>query len=267
MNLLEEIVRNKRDEVAALKHMKPFRELRETVSDAPPVRDFEGAIRGTRPSVIAEIKRASPSKGVLSEEFDPSAIAAEYERGGAAALSVLTDRRFFHGDPSHLSRAREACSLPVLRKDFILDEYQVIESRILSADAILLIARLLDPGLLRDLIAAAYAAGMVAVVEVHDESEIEIALKAGGRIIGVNNRDLSTFSFSLDTSLRLRPNIPRGITAVSESGVRSQEDVCRLAEKGFDAILIGEELMKADDRALTLQNLRKALEGCSRTCL
>lgn len=173
-------------------------------------------------------------------------------------MSVLTDRRFFRGDPSHLRQAREACSLPVLRKDFILDEYQVLESRILSADAILLIARLLDSDLLRDLIEAAHGLGMEAIVEVHDEGEVEAALDAEARIIGVNNRDLSTFSVSLDTSLRLRPKIPPGITAVSESGVRSEEDVRRLAESGFDAVLIGEELMRAHDRAMALQNLRKA---------
>jgi len=258
MSILEDIVRNKRDEIAALKNTAPISELRKAISEAPPVRDFHTALRRDPPALIAEIKRASPSKGLLSETFDPSSIAVEYERGGAAALSVLTDRRFFRGDPSHLRRAREACSLPVLRKDFILDEYQVLESRILSADAILLIARLLDSALLRDLIEAAHGLGMEAIVEVHDEGEVEAALDAEARIIGVNNRDLSTFSVSLDTSLRLRPKIPPGIIAVSESGVRSEEDVRRLAESGFDAVLIGEELMRAHDRAMALQNLRKA---------
>lgn len=257
MNILEEIILNKRNEVASLKHAVPISELRNAVSGAPPLRDFHAALRRNPPALIAEIKRASPSKGVLSAEFDPPAIAAEYERGGAAALSVLTDRRFFHGDPSHLRRAREACSLPVLRKDFILDEYQVLESRLLSADAILLITRLLDSSLLRDLIEITQGLEMEAMVEVQDEREVETALNAGARIIGVNNRDLSTFTVSLDTSLRLRSSIPAGITAVSESGIRSQEDVRRLAESGFDALLIGEELMRAQDRASALQNLRK----------
>jgi indole-3-glycerol phosphate synthase len=218
-------------------------------------RDFRAALLAHAPAVVAEIKKASPSKGLLVEDFDPPALARDYERGGAAALSVLTDGEFFQGSLLDLVAARAATTLPVLRKDFTLDEIQIAEAAAHGADAILLIAAVLPVERLRELREYAGAFGIAALVEVHDERELEAATASGAEIIGVNNRDLRTFEVSLETSLRLVPMIPRGVLKVSESGIRSAEDVRKLRSAGFDAFLVGEHLVKAADRAAAVRSM------------
>jgi indole-3-glycerol phosphate synthase len=218
-------------------------------------RDFRAALLSRSPAIIAEIKKASPSKGVISSAFDPVALAREYEAGGAAALSVLTDQHFFQGSLANLRDARAAVSLPVLRKDFTLDEYHVVEAAAHGADAILLIVAILDAGRIRALRELAESYGMAALVEAHDEAEVDTALAGGARLIGVNNRDLKTFEVSLETSLRLGGRIPPGIVKVAESGIRSAADVDRLRAAGFQAFLVGEHLMKAPSPAAALRAL------------
>ncbi|HTM51747.1 MAG TPA: indole-3-glycerol phosphate synthase TrpC [Bryobacteraceae bacterium] len=218
-------------------------------------RDFRAALLSRSPAIIAEIKKASPSKGVISSAFDPVALAREYEAGGAAALSVLTDQHFFQGSLANLRDARAAVSLPVLRKDFTLDEYHVVEAAAHGADAILLIVAILDAARIRALRELAESYGMAALVEAHDEAEVDTALAGGARLIGVNNRDLKTFEVSLETSLRLAGRIPPGIVKVAESGIRSAADVDRLRAAGFQAFLVGEHLMKAPSPAAALRAL------------
>jgi indole-3-glycerol phosphate synthase len=219
-------------------------------------RDFRAALTGRSPAIIAEIKKASPSKGVLAgHDFDPGAIAGEYEAGGAAALSVVTDEKFFQGSFDDLDIARGAVLLPVLRKDFIFDEHHVAESAARCADAILLLAAILSAPRLRQLREYAARLGLASLVEVHDETELATALDSGAQLIGVNNRNLRTFEVNIETSLRLAPQIPAGIVKVSESGIRSAEDICRLQQAGFQAFLIGEHLMRSKDRRHALQNL------------
>jgi indole-3-glycerol phosphate synthase len=218
-------------------------------------RDFRAALLGRTPAIIAEIKKASPSKGLLVKEFDPPSIARDYELGGAAALSVLTDEKFFQGRLADLSAARAATALPVLRKDFILDESQIAEAAAHGADAVLLIAAVLPTRSLRHLREYAGEFQIAALVEVHDERELEIALASGAVIIGVNNRNLGTFEVTLDTSLRLAEKIPAGVVKVSESGIASAADIQRLAAAGFDAYLVGERLMTAPNRAEALRAL------------
>ncbi len=218
-------------------------------------RDFRAALAAAGPAIIAEIKKASPSKGLLGADFDPAAIARDYERGGARALSVLTDQEFFQGSLVDLASARQATHLPALRKDFILEERQIAEAAAHDADAILLIAAVLPLNRLRQL--REYAAGfrITALVEVHDERELELALASGADTVGVNNRDLGSFEVTLETSLRLAGRIPAGVVKVSESGIGSADDVRRLAAAGFDAFLVGEHLMRAPDRAQALRSL------------
>jgi indole-3-glycerol phosphate synthase len=219
-------------------------------------RDFRAALAAHAPAIIAEIKKASPSKGVLSaHDFDPAAIARDYEAGGAAALSVVTDEKFFQGSVDDLDIARGAVRLPVLRKDFIFDELHVAESAARCADAILLLAAILPCARLRHLREYAARFGLAALVEVHDENELAVALDSGAEIVGVNNRDLRTFEVSIETSIRMAERIPAGILKVSESGIRSAEDVCRLQQAGFQAFLIGEHLMRSKDRRHALRNL------------
>jgi indole-3-glycerol phosphate synthase len=215
-------------------------------------RDFRAALRQRSPAIIAEMKKASPSRGVLAADFDPAARARDYQRGGAAALSVLTDETFFQGSLADLSAARAAVELPVLRKDFTLDEYQVVEAAAHGADAILLIVAILDERRIRSLSAAAERFGMAALVEVHDDQELEIALTSGADVIGVNNRDLRTFAVDLETSIRLAQRIPAGILKIAESGIHSAADVARLAGAGFDAFLVGEHLMQSADPAAAI---------------
>ena len=218
-------------------------------------RDFRAALLTKRPAIIAEIKKASPSKGLLAAHFDPSSIAQSYEMGGAAAISVLTDTRFFQGKLGDLESARGAVRLPVLRKDFTIADDHVAEAAAHGADAILLIAAILDLERLRRFREYAAEFGMSALVEVHDEGEMELALKSGADLIGVNNRNLRTFEVSLDTSARLAAQIPSGIVKVSESGIESRRDIQRLQDAGYDAFLIGEHLMKAPDPVRALQAL------------
>ena len=218
-------------------------------------RDFHAALTARRPAIIAEIKQASPSKGTLTHRFDPAAIAKQYASGGAAALSVLTDTEFFQGSLADLATARAAAPVPVLRKDFTIDAFHVIEAAAHGADAILLIAAILEESELRRLRELAASYHMAALVEVHDESELEAALASGARIVGVNNRNLHTFEVTLETSLRLAPKIPAGIVKVAESGIHSRSAVAQLEEAGFQALLIGEHLMKAADPAAALRGL------------
>ena len=225
-------------------------------ASVPGRRGFRKALETSTPAIVGEIKKASPSKGVLSETFDPAAIAQLYEKGGACALSVLTDERFFQGKWADLQAAREAVGLPVLRKDFTIDALHVIEAAAHGADAILLITAILETGELRSLRELAESYGLDVLVEVHDEGELERALASGATIIGVNNRDLRTFSVHLDTSLRLGERIPADVLAVSESGIHSREDVQLLRGAGYRAFLVGEHLMRSPDPAAAIEALR-----------
>jgi len=218
-------------------------------------RDFLAAVSGRTPAVIAEIKKASPSKGVLASEFDPAAIAQLYEAGGAAALSVLTDEKHFQGSLSDLEAARGAVRLPGLRKDFTIDAYHVHQAAAYGADAILLIAAILTEREMREFRELAESYGMAALVEVHDAEELEPAVASGARLIGVNNRNLHTFEVSLETSIRLAEKIPAGVVKVAESGIHSSADVQQLRAAGYQAFLVGEHLMKSGDPAGALRAL------------
>lgn len=256
-DILDRILAKKREEIDAAKALRPRGTIDALARDAGPVRDFEGALRAKiaagRPAVIAEIKKASPSKGVIREDFDPAAIAKSYEAGGAACLSVLTDRTFFQGDGEFLIEARAACSLPVLRKEFIVDEYQVAESRALGADAILLIVSALPDERLAALEACATEYGLGVLVEVHDGEELARALNLKTALIGINNRNLRDFSVSLQTTISLLPNLPGGRLAITESGIVATRDVAQMRRHGVNAFLVGEAFMRAPDpgRALT----------------
>lgn len=254
-NFLHKIVARKREEVASARAAEPLAALRSRCRDLPPPRPFAAALRREGLSVIAEAKRASPSAGIIRDPFDPAAIARAGERGGAAALSVLTEGSCFLGSLDHLRRAREAVRLPVLRKDFIVDEYQVYESAAAGADAILLIAELLDSRRLRDYLALAKNLGLACLVEAHGKRELERALQAGAGIVGVNNRDLKTLRVDLRASLELLPLIPAGRVRVSESGIRSAEDAARLRAAGADALLVGEALLRSGDIAAKIEEL------------
>jgi indole-3-glycerol phosphate synthase len=221
----------------------------------PARRDFRAALLAHPPAIIAEIKKASPSKGLLSPNFDAVGLARQYASGGAAALSVLTDDQFFQGSLADLCAARDACLLPALRKDFTLDEYHVVEAAAHGADAILLIAAILDAKRIRALRDLAASYNMAALVETHDEAELDIAIEAGSGLIGVNNRDLRTFQVKLETSLRLAERIPAGVVKVAESGIHSATDVRLLRDAGFQAFLVGEHLMKSSSPAAALRAL------------
>jgi indole-3-glycerol phosphate synthase len=247
MSVLDDIVATKRGEVAALTPHAAT--LEADARSAAPARDFAAALRAAPGmAVIAEIKRRSPSKGDLAPDLDPAATARAYEAGGASCLSVLTDGPYFGGDWADLTAARSACRLPVLRKDFTIDPVQIFEARAGGADAVLLIAAALpDDGLLRDLHAVARGVGLSVLVEVHDAAELDRALAIDGHIIGVNARDLGTFAEDLSTGEQLVRRVPAGTTAVAESAIRSVADVERMAAAGFDAVLVGEALVLADD--------------------
>jgi len=251
LSILERIVAAKRTEVAAARKRAPEVKL----DAAPPVRDFIAALRAKRPAVIAEIKRASPSKGLLRSNFDPAAIAKSYEKGGAACMSVLTDREFFQGAAEHLSAARGACALPVLRKDFLIDPYQVFESRALGADCVLLIAACLEDRQMRELEALARSVGMAVLVEVHDGEELERALKLDTPLLGINNRNLRTFETRLETTLELLPRVPHDRLVITESGILSRADVARMRQRGVEAFLVGEAFMRARDPGAELKAL------------
>jgi len=258
-DILDRIVAVKRDEVAAGRVGCDLAAMRERAESQVAARDFVGALRrrvdSGEAAVIAEIKKASPSKGVLRADFRPAEIAASYERHGAAALSVLTDARFFQGAPEYLAAARAATSLPALRKDFIIDAWQVFESRALGADAILLIAAELDDAEMRDFEDIALALGMAVLVEVHDERELDRALALRTPLVGINNRNLRTFEVALETTLALLPRVPAGRVVVTESGIGAAADVLRMRAAGVGAFLVGEAFMRADDPGLALADL------------
>lgn len=218
-------------------------------------RDFAAALRAKRPAIISEIKKASPSKGLLSPDFRPADLARQYELGGAAAISVLTDREFFQGSLDDLRVVRAACGLPVIRKDFTLTDYHVLESAAVGADAILLIVAILEDDALRSLREMAEALGLAVLVEAHNEQELGRAVLSGARIIGVNNRDLNTFQVSLETSERLGKHIPADVIKVSESGIFNADDIQRLMNAGYDAFLVGEHLVKSGDATKALREL------------
>ena len=218
-------------------------------------RDFAGALTAATPAIIAEIKKASPSRGVLSHDFDPAQIARDYERGGAAALSVLTEEPNFQGNLDHLRSARAAVPLPVLRKDFTVGEFDVFEAAGAGADAILLIVAILEEQQLRTYRQLAEGMGMAAIVEVHDEAELAVAAASGAKIIGVNNRNLRTFEVNIDTALRLAEKMPDGVLRIAESGIHSRADVQRLQAAGYHAFLVGEHLMKSDDPVAAIEAL------------
>jgi indole-3-glycerol phosphate synthase len=260
-DILARILARKRAELEAARAAVPLAEVERRAATAPPPRDFVGALRARiaagRPAVIAEMKRASPSKGLLRADFDPVAIARAYEAGGAACLSVLTDRDFFQGDAAHLVEARNACSLPVLRKDFVTEPYQVYEARSLGADCILLIAAALARQDMQGLEASARSLGMAVLVEVHDASELEAALSLQTPLLGINNRDLRSFHTTLQTTLDLLPRIPQGRIVVSESGIAGTREVSLLREHGVHAFLIGEALMRAPEPGEVLRSIFK----------
>jgi indole-3-glycerol phosphate synthase len=250
-DILNKILAVKAQEVAAAKPDKPLHQIRLEADRAGPVRDFEGAMRekisAGRSAVIAEIKKASPSKGVLREDFSPAAIAASYARSGAACLSVLTDEQFFQGCADYLREARSACDLPVLRKDFIVDEYQIFQARAMGADAILLIVAALLPKQLQNFEALAHSLGMSVLVEVHDSAELNIALQLSTPLIGINNRDLRTFDVSLQTTIDMLPRIPEERIVVTESGILNADDVRLMRDNHVHAFLVGEAFMRATD--------------------
>ena len=249
MNILDRILEVKRREIAAAKARLP------NPKPTGPVRDFVAALQKTRPAVIAEIKKASPSRGVLRADFDPAAIARTYERSGAACMSVLTDKEFFQGDPDHLKAARVACALPALRKDFVIDPWQVHESRMIGADCILLIAACLSREEMRELENVALSLGMVVLVEVHDGDELEKAAALKTPLLGINNRNLKTFETRLETTIDLLPRVPKGKIVVTESGILSPADVARMRGHGIETFLVGEAFMRAADPGAALKTL------------
>jgi len=258
-DILDQIVGVKRAEIAAAIQRKSLAAMRSDAESRVLTRDFIGAMRAKvavgQAAVIAEIKKASPSKGLLREDFIAADIAQSYAENGAACLSVLTDRQFFQGSVDYLKQARASCPLPVLRKDFLLDAYQIYESRSMGADAILLIAAILDDAQLRDFEAIAGGLDMAVLVEVHDASELARALQLKTPLIGVNNRNLKTFEVSLDTTLSLMRDVPSGRLLVCESGIHSRDDVLRLGAAGVKAFLVGEAFMRAPDPGEALATL------------
>lgn len=254
--ILDEIVAVKRQEIEKRHARISLADFRTRAENSPPVRDFAGALEGGEfVALIAEIKPASPSRGDLSTNVDPVKIARLYDANGASAISVLTDRQFFKGDLNNLKAARVGADVPLLRKDFIIDEYQVYESRALQADAILLIVRILDDAQLRSFRLLAESLGMAALVEIHDEAELERALKSNAHIIGINNRNLADFTLDLATTEALAPKIPKEKLIVSESGIFNRADVERARNAGAIAILVGEALMRADDVGAKVREL------------
>jgi indole-3-glycerol phosphate synthase len=258
-DILNKIVAVKHEEVAAAKKRKSLEAMRADAESRVMTRDFVGAMRAKisagQAAVIAEIKKASPSKGVLREDFEPADIAQSYAEYGAACLSVLTDRQFFQGSGDYLKQARASCPLPVLRKDFMVDAYQVYEARALGADCILLIAACLDDGPMAELEALAHSLGMAVLVEVHDEVELHRALKLKTPLVGINNRNLRTFDVSLDTTLALQSQVPSDRLLVTESGIMTAADVTRMRAAGVHAFLVGEAFMRAPDPGVALAGL------------
>jgi indole-3-glycerol phosphate synthase len=246
--ILDQIVASKRVEIDRAKASLPLNELRSRLRDAPPVRDFFAPLAAAGPiKLIAEVKKASPSKGVIRADFDPVAIARTYEAHGASCLSVLTDEPYFQGSLEYLKRVRQAVAIPVLRKDFILDSYQLVEARVAGADAVLLIAECLDDCNLRKLHNEAIELGMTPLVEFYEPANLERVLAAGATLIGVNNRDLRTFEVDLEHTIRQRAEVPLDCVLVGESGIHTRADVLRLQSAGVEAMLVGESLMREPD--------------------
>ena len=258
-DILEKIVAVKHQEIAEAIRRKPLAVMREDAESRVLTRDFVGAIRAKigsgKAAVIAEVKKASPSKGVLRADFIPADIAQSYAEFGAACLSVLTDKQFFQGDVDYLKQARASCSLPVLRKDFMVDNYQIYESRVMGADCILLIAACLNDSQMKDMEALAMSLDMAVLVEVHDELELDRALKLKTPLIGINNRNLKTFEVSLDTTIRLAGKVPANRLVVTESGIASIDDVKKLRAANINAFLVGEAFMRAEDPGVALDAL------------
>jgi indole-3-glycerol phosphate synthase len=259
--ILNKIIENKRVEVERAKKSKPIDFLKSELQNLEKTKGFYESISPDGSTkVIAEIKCASPSKGVLRQDFNPVEISISYARGGASAISVLTDSRFFKGSLNHLRDVRSSVEIPLLRKDFIIDPYQVYESRFYGADAILLIVAALGSTILKKLLELGHSLDMDAIVEIHDEAELDKAIQAGSKIIGINNRDLKTFDVSLETSLKLCKLIPKDKIIVSESGIRSSADIKRLKSEGVNVLLIGERFMRAPEPG---EELRKLLLECN----
>lgn len=258
-DILSKILAVKRDEVAAARKAESLEAIREAAELAPPPRDFVGAIRSKlaagRPAVIAEIKKASPSKGVIRADFRPAEIAVSYERGGAACLSVLTDRQFFQGAPEYLKAARDACALPVLRKDFMIDPYQVYEARAMGADCILLIVAALSLAQMQELEALAMQLGMAVLVESHDAAELVLALQLKTPLMGINNRSLRSFETRLETTLELLPGIGPDRVVITESGIHAAGDVALMRQSGVNAFLVGEAFMRAAEPGAELASI------------
>ena len=257
MTILDDIVRDKRDEVAHRRRAVPQAELEHRCRTLPPTRDFEAALtpRAGSVALVAEVKKASPSRGVLARDLDPVALARTYANAGAAALSVLTDEKYFQGRLELLGAIRDVVTVPLLRKDFTIDEYQLWESRAAGADAVLLIMAILPPDRLRDLLAGAKGLGLAALVEAHTAAELDQALAAGARIVGINNRDLRSFETRVETTLALLPMVPPGLIVVSESGFESAEQVRAVVAAGAHAVLVGESLVRAPDVAAKVREL------------
>ena len=255
--MLEKIVADKKEELKQHKKAAPASEMEARIARRTGTLDFASALKGDGVRLIAEVKKASPSKGVLCPDFDPVALARTYADNGAAAISVLTEEKYFGGHLNHLSEIRMEVEIPLLRKDFIFDPYQVYESRACGADALLLIAAILEPEQLNELLSLSRELGLSCLVEVHNENELEAALHSGAQIIGINNRDLKTFSVDIGTTQRLRPLVPKDKTVVSESGISRRQDMAYLKELGVDAALVGEALLTAGDIAAKIRELLK----------
>ncbi len=254
--ILDTIVAHKRIELADDKQRMPFDTLKRKIQDLPPTRDFCAAVSPpNRVHLIAEVKKKSPSKGIIREDFNPVEIARTYAANGASAISVLTDLEFFAGELAYLSAIREAVTLPLLRKDFTIDPYHIYQARLAGADAVLFIVSILTSTQLREFIEIARSLGLASLVEVHTEEELEVALTGGAEIVGINNRDLKTFHTDIATTFRLKDSIPTDTVVVSESGINTHEDVMKLKEAGINAILVGESLMRSPDIGTKVREL------------
>ena len=255
-HILDRIVATKRDEIAALEARAPLADLKARAEAMPPTRGFQAALRAAPDvALIAEVKKASPSKGVIRADFDPTAIATAYHAAGASCLSVLTDETYFQGQLSYLRLIGEIVPLPLLRKDFVIDPVQIYEARVAGADAVLLIVAILSPAQVAEFGETASSLGLDALVEVHSREELEIAKAAGAGLIGINNRDLKTFDVRLETTEELLPHMPPGALVVAESGIHTRQDVERLAAAGAHAFLVGESLMRADNISAATRKL------------
>lgn len=258
--ILDDIVAARKEQLAREQAKRPFYEVRTKAEGmAGATRDFAGALRADRLAVIAEVKKASPSKGLIQPDFDPVATAKAYEAAGADAVSVLTEEQYFQGSSAYLSAIRKAVSLPLLRKDFIFDPYQIYEARVLGADAVLLIAALLSTEAIREFLAVAKSVGLACLTEVHNEEELERVLSAGCPIVGINNRNLKTFAVDLNVTARLSKSLPADTILVAESGMQKSADLHMVRKQGADAVLIGETLMRSADIRAALSSLREGL--------